>query len=74
MFEELKELICQFVEVNEDDINEDSKFAEDLGFNSYDFMSLLGEAEDTFDIEIDEADISSLKTVGNMIEYIEGQK
>lgn len=74
MFEELRELICQFVEVNEDDINEDSKFAEDLGFNSYDFMSLLGEAEDTFDIEIDESDISSLKTVGNMIEYIEGQK
>lgn len=74
MFEKLRELICQFVEVNEDDINENSKFAEDLGFNSYDFMSLLGEAEDTFDIEIDEADISSLKTVGNMIEYIEGQK
>ena len=34
MFEELKEIICQYVEVPEDKITEDSRFMEDLGFNS----------------------------------------
>lgn len=74
MFEELKGIICQFVEVSEDEINTDSRFAEDLGFNSYDFMCMLGEAEDAFDIEIDETEASSRKTVGDMIEYFEGLK
>ena len=36
MFEELKELICEYVDVNPSDIKEESRFIEDLGFNSYD--------------------------------------
>ena len=40
MFEELKELICEYVDVNPSDIKEESRFIEDLGFNSYDFMSM----------------------------------
>ena len=52
MFDELKELIMNYVSVPEDEINEDSRFAEDLGFNSYDFMCMLGDAEDAFDIEM----------------------
>ena len=51
MFEELKELICEYVDVNPSDIKEESRFIEDLGFNSYDFMSMVGEIEEKFDVE-----------------------
>ena len=42
MFEELKKVICEYVDVNPEEIREDSRFIEDLGFTSYDFMSLVG--------------------------------
>ena len=71
MFEKLKELICQYVEVSEDEITNHARFSEDLGFNSYDFISMLGDAEDEFDIEIDEKTASSKKTVGELLSYFE---
>ena len=50
MFEDLKEIICEYVDVAPETIKEDSRFIEDLGFNSYDFMSMVGEIEEKFDV------------------------
>lgn len=74
MFEQLKEIICNYVEVEPENITEDSRFIEDLGFNSYDFMSLLGELEQEMDITVNEEDVMGLHTVGDAIKYIEGLK
>ena len=46
MLEQLKEIIVNYVEVNKEDIKPESRFMEDLGFTSFDFMSMLGEIED----------------------------
>ncbi len=70
MFEELKEIICQYVDVQPEKILEDSRFIEDLGFNSYDFMSMVGEIEDHFDIEVEESEVVNVKTVKDAMEYI----
>lgn len=70
MFEELKELICEYVDVNPSDIKEESRFIEDLGFNSYDFMSMVGEIEEKFDVEVEERDVVNVKTVKDAVEYI----
>ena len=70
MFEELKKVICEYVDVNPEEIREDSRFIEGLGFTSYDFMSLVGELEDKYDIEVNERDVVNVKTVGQAIEYI----
>ena len=70
MFEELKKVICEYVDVNPEEIREDSRFIEDLGFTSYDFMSLVGELEDKYDIVVNERDEVNVKTVGQAIEYI----
>ena len=72
MFEKMKELICQYVDVSPDDITKDSRFIEDLGFNSYDVVSMLGDAEAEFDIEIDQEKIADLKTVGEVLDYFGG--
>ena len=71
MFEKLSEIICNYVEVDPSDIHEDSRFMEDLGFTSFDFMSMLGELEEEFDIEIDQKEVSDIRTVGQAAEYLE---
>ena len=69
MFEELKELICEYVDVNPSDIKEESRFIEDLGFNSYDFMSMVGEIEEKFDVEVEEREVVNVKTLKDAVEY-----
>ncbi len=74
MFEQLKELITNYVEVEPEKITEDARFIEDLGFNSYDFMSLLGELEQEFNITVDEQEVINLHTVGDAVKYMESLK
>ncbi|MEE0421149.1 MAG: acyl carrier protein [Lachnospiraceae bacterium] len=71
MFEQLRDMICEYVEVDQNTITENSRFVEDLGFTSYDFMSMVGELEDTFDIEVEEREVADITTVGEAIRYIE---
>ena len=59
-----------FVDVLPEEVTEDSRFIEDLGFNSYDFMSFLGEIEQEFDIVVDESQVTNLHTVGDAMRYI----
>ena len=71
MFNELKEIICEYVEINPGEITENSRFIEDLGFTSYDFMSMVGELEDKYDVEVEERDVIQVKTVGDAVKYIQ---
>ena len=71
MFEKLAEMISNYVEVEACDVKPESRFMEDLGFTSFDFMSMLGEMEDEFDIEINQNEISDIRTVGEAIAYLE---
>ena len=74
MLEQLKELMCSYVDVYPESISEDSRFSEDLGFNSYDFICMLGDCEDEFDVEIEQSEAAKSKTVGQLIAYLEGIK
>ena len=74
MLEQLKELILNYVEVEDEEIVPSARFSEDLGFNSYDFMCMLGDAEDEFDVEIDESEAGKCRTVEELIAYLEEQK
>ncbi len=70
MLNKLKKIIVNYVDVEESQITEESKFLEDLGFNSYDFMSMVGEIEEEFDIEVEQREVVNIKTVGDAITYI----
>ncbi|MDE7429001.1 MAG: acyl carrier protein [Lachnospiraceae bacterium] len=71
MFDQLAEIITNYVEVKKEDIKPESRFMEDLGFSSFDFMSMLGEVEDTFDVEIEEERAADIRTVQEAVEYLE---
>ena len=47
------------------------RFREDLGFSSLDFMSFLGELEDTFDIELEENEVMKIVTLGEALQLLE---
>lgn len=70
MFDKLVEIIGNYVEV-EGTITPDSRFMEDLGSTSFDFMSMLGELEDELDVEIDQQEVAGIRTVGEAAEYLE---
>ncbi|RKI43955.1 acyl carrier protein [bacterium D16-51] len=71
MFDRLAEIICNYVEVEKENITPDSRFMEDLGFTSFDFMSMLGEIEDEFDIEIEQEKAAGIRTVQEAVDYLE---
>ena len=71
MFEKLKEFIGNYVDVEPEEITTDARFVEDLSFNSYDFMCMLGEIEETLQITVDEEEVMKLHTVGEAAEYLE---
>lgn len=71
MLEDLKEKLGEYVDVPLDEITEESRFIEDLGLNSFEFMSLLGYLEEEYDIVVDENEVRGLRTVGEAVEYIE---
>ena len=74
MIEQMKEIILQYVDVDENSIVSEARFIEDLGFNSYDFMSILGEFEEKFGVTVNETDIINIQTVGEAAEYINSLK
>ena len=70
MLEQLKDIIVNYVEVKREDIKPESRFIEDLGFTSFDFMSMLGEIEDTLDVEIDQEEVVNIRTVQEAVDYL----
>lgn len=70
MFDQLAEIITNYVEVKKEDIKPESRFIEDLGFTSFDFMSMLGEVEDTLDVEIEQQEAADIRTVQEAVDYL----
>ena len=71
MFEKLVNIICNYVEVEPENVPPESRFMEDLGFTSFDFMSMLGEIEDEFDVEVEQEEASNIRTVQEAVNYLE---
>ena len=70
MFDQLVDIIVNYVEVKKEDIKPESRFMEDLGFTSFDFMSMLGEVEETLDVEIDQEEAANIRTVREAADYL----
>ena len=63
MLEKLRELLSEYVEVAREDITVESKLVEDLGLNSYEFMTLVGDLEEEFDVEVNEREVAKVNTI-----------
>ena len=71
IFKTMQDLIAEQFAMEADEITMDSSFADDLGADSVDLVELVMAMEEEFDIgEIDEEDLTALKTVGDCVRYL----
>ena len=68
---EFKNIVAQYSKVAAEEMTEEMRFREDLAFSSLDFMSFLGELEDTFDIELEEDKVMKIVTLGEALKLLE---
>ena len=66
-----KELLAAQLNISKDKIQDDSKLVEDLGADSLDMVEMLMTLEDEFGVSISDEDALNLKTVADIVSYIE---
>ncbi len=71
VFEKVKKLIAEQLDVEEEDITLEASFQEDLDADSLDVVELIMAIEDEFDIEISDEEAERISTVKDAVDYIE---
>ena len=71
VLEKIKSILCDQFDVSEDDINIDTNLQDDLDADSLDVVDLLMSIEDEFEVEIPDEEVENIKTVGDLVSYIE---
>lgn len=69
--DKVKELLAAQLNISKDKIQDDSKLVEDLGADSLDMVEMLMTLEDEFGVSISDEDALKLKTVADIVSYIE---
>ena len=71
IFKTMQDLIAEQFAIDADEISMDSSFVDDLGADSVDLVELVMAIEEEFNVgEIDEDDLTGLKTVGDCVRYL----
>lgn len=70
VFEKVKKILCDQLDLEEEQVTEEAEVIEDLGADSLDIVDLVMTLEEEFDTEIPDEDIENLKTVGDIVKYI----
>lgn len=71
MLDKVVSIISEYQDIPADTIHADSHLVNDLGFTSYDVVSLVGKFEDEFDIEVPDRKIKHMKTVDDIVKFLE---
>ena len=67
----VREIVCEQLGVAEDEVSSNASFTEDLGADSLDIVELVIALEEEYDLEISEEDAEKIRTVGDVVGYIE---
>lgn len=71
IFEKVAAILAEQLDAEEDSITLDTNLVEDLGADSLDVVDLVMTLEDEFDMEIPDEDIVEVRTVGDIVKYLE---
>ncbi|WP_300328362.1 acyl carrier protein [Fusobacterium sp.] len=74
MLDKIKEIVVEQLNVDADQVTPEANFVEDLGADSLDTVELIMAFEEEFDVEIPDTDAENIKTVQDVIDYIEANK
>ena len=70
MFEQIKELLVEELQVNPDEVTPEAELVNDLGINSLELADLALLCEERYDLEIGEDDLRKFVTVGDVADYL----
>jgi acyl carrier protein len=70
----VKEIICEQLGVSADEVTPQASFIEDLGADSLDLVELVMALEEEYGMEISDEDAEKIRTVQDVLEYINKQK
>ncbi len=71
VFEKIKKIISEQLEVDQSIITDNASITGDLGADSLDLVDLAMSIEDEFDIELSDDALEKIKTVSDLVVYIE---
>jgi len=71
VFEKVKEIIIEELNVDADKVTLEASLKDDLGADSIDAVQIIMDLEDAFNIEIDTDNAEAISTVKNIVDYIE---
>lgn len=71
VFDKVKKIIVDQLDVEEDKVTEAASITDDLGADSLDVVDLVMSFEEAFDIEIPDDQVEKIKTVGDIVKFIE---
>ncbi len=71
IFDKIKEIIVDQLGVEEDIVNPDANIQDDLGADSLDIVDLIQTIEDEYDLSIPDEAVENIKTVGDIVSYVE---
>lgn len=71
IFEKVRDIICEQFDLEPDQVTENTLLKEDLDADSLDLVDLVMSFEDEFQVEVPEEEVRNIKTVGDIVKYIE---
>ena len=71
IFDKLKELVVDQLGVEEDEVTMEASMQDDLGADSLDLVDLVMSVEEEFGVKVADEDLEDIKTVGDIVNYIE---
>ena len=73
MFDKVTEILDGYTEVRKEEMTTDMLLVDDLGLNSVSYFAIVFDLEDAFDIEIPDDAVKTIKTIRDLVEFIESE-
>ena len=74
VFEKLQEILAAQFDIDPETVTPETDIQEDLNADSLDVVDLIMSIEDEFEIEIPDTAVDDVKTVGDLVKFIESQR
>ncbi|MBC8570245.1 acyl carrier protein [Zongyangia hominis] len=73
VLEKVREILCDQLDVDEEQVTMEASITDDLGADSLDVVDLVMSIEEEFDLEFPDEEVENIKTVGDIVKYIESK-